>query len=83
MMGPRSSEAGFSFLRHRADFVQPMFGPDELAQHASGAILLGRPFESLADWASRTMAEEAAAKVVNLAAYRAKRRPSAPRMTER
>jgi hypothetical protein len=40
------------------------------------AILLGRPCESLADWATRTIAEEAAAKVVDLATMREKLRPS-------
>jgi hypothetical protein len=39
------------------------------------AALFGRPFESLADWATRTLAEEAAAKVVSFADYRRKLRP--------
>jgi hypothetical protein len=52
------------------------FSPDELARAAGTAILLGRPFESLADWATRTIAEEAAAKIVNLAAMRKKLRRS-------
>jgi hypothetical protein len=55
----------------------------ELAHHASRAMLLGRPFESLADWAARDLAEKVAAKVVNFADMRAKLKPSAPRMTER
>jgi hypothetical protein len=39
------------------------------------ATLLGEPFETLADWAARTIAEEAAAKVVSFADMRAKLRP--------
>ena len=44
---------------------------------AERAILLGRPLESLADWAARTIAEEAAAKVVSFADMRDKLRPPA------
>jgi hypothetical protein len=40
------------------------------------AALLGTPFESLADWAARTIAEEAAAKVVSFADMREKLRPA-------
>jgi hypothetical protein len=39
------------------------------------AALLGTPFESLADWAARTIAEEAAAKVLPFDDWRAKLRP--------
>ena len=52
------------------------FSPEELASAAGTAILLGRPYESLADWATRTIAEEAAAKVVSLVEMRGKLRPS-------
>jgi len=52
------------------------FSADELARAAGTAILLGRPYESLADWATRTIAEEAAAKVVSLVEMRGKLRPS-------
>jgi hypothetical protein len=52
-----------------------LIGPDELTRLASNAILLGRPFESLADWAARTIAAEAAAKVVSFAEMREKLRP--------
>ena len=54
----------------------PAFGPNELARAAHRAVLLGRPFESLADWATRTIADEAAAKVISLAEMREKLRPS-------
>jgi hypothetical protein len=36
-----------------------------------------QPLESLADWSARTKAQEAAAKVVNLADARARLRPAA------
>jgi hypothetical protein len=58
-------------------------GRDELTQLATEAILLGRPFESLADWAARTIAAEAAAKVVSFADMREKLRPPATMTTER
>ena len=44
---------------------------------AERAILLGEPFESLADWAARAIAAEAAAKVVSFADMRAKLKPEA------
>jgi hypothetical protein len=47
------------------------------------ATLLGEPFESLADWAARTIAAEAAAKVVSFADMREKLRPPATMTTER
>jgi hypothetical protein len=48
---------------------------DAYVRAATGAMLRGEPFESLADWASRAIAEEAAAKVVDLAEWREKLRP--------
>jgi len=36
------------------------------------ATLLGEPFETLADWAARAIAAEAAAKVIHLSDIRAK-----------
>ena len=44
---------------------------------ANRANLLGEPFESLADWAARAIAAEAAAKVVSFADMREKLRPPA------
>ena len=41
------------------------------------ATLLGEPFETLVDACHRIAAEEAAAKVINLADIRAKLRPEA------
>jgi hypothetical protein len=52
-------------------------GRDEYARAAAAAALFGTPFESLAGWAARTVAEEAAAKVVSLADMREKLRPPA------
>jgi hypothetical protein len=43
---------------------------DVYMRAAKRATLLGTPFESLADWAARTIAAEAAAKVINLADWR-------------
>jgi hypothetical protein len=43
---------------------------------ATGAMLTGTPFESLADWAAQRRAEEEAAKVISFAAMRAKLRPA-------
>jgi hypothetical protein len=42
---------------------------------ATDAMLTGRPFESLVDACHRQAAEEAAAKVVQFADWRAKLRP--------
>jgi hypothetical protein len=42
---------------------------------ANRANLLGTPFECLADYVRRLAAEEAAAKIINLAEMRAKLRP--------
>jgi len=44
---------------------------------ATGAMLTGEPFESLADWAAEQKAKEEAAKVVSFASWREKLRPSA------
>ena len=52
-----------------------------LLRAAERATLLGTPFESLADWAARKIAEEAAAKVINLADMRDKLRPPATTTT--
>jgi hypothetical protein len=56
----------------------PLFivtGRDEYARAAAEAALFGTPFESLADWAAREKAKEAAAKVVSFADMREKLRP--------
>jgi hypothetical protein len=53
-------------------------GQDEYMRAATSAVLLGTPFESLADWSVRTKTQEAAAKVVSLADARARLRPAAP-----
>jgi hypothetical protein len=58
-------------------------GRDEYAHAAALAVLFGTPFESLADWAARTVAEEAAAKVVSFADMRDKLRPPATATAER
>ena len=50
---------------------------------ATEAILLGRPFESLADYVHRIAAEAEAAKVVSFADMRDKLRPPATMTTER
>jgi hypothetical protein len=50
---------------------------DAYVRAATGAMLTGTPFESLADWADQQKAKDAAAKVVNFADMRAKLRPSA------
>jgi hypothetical protein len=42
---------------------------------ANRANLLGEPFETLADWAARTIAAEAAAKILPFADWREKLRP--------
>ena len=43
---------------------------------ATGAMLTGAPFESLADWAAEQRAKQEAAKVVNIADFRARLRPT-------
>jgi hypothetical protein len=52
-------------------------GKDEYMRAATSAVLLGTPFETLADWSGRTKAEEAAAKIVDIAVARARLRPPA------
>jgi hypothetical protein len=49
---------------------------DAYVRAATGAMLTGEPFESLADWAAEQKAKEAAAKVVNIADFRARLRPA-------
>jgi dihydroxyacid dehydratase/phosphogluconate dehydratase len=48
---------------------------DAYVRAATGAMLTGQPFESLADACRRQAAEEAAAKVVSFADMRTKLRP--------
>jgi hypothetical protein len=48
-------------------------GADAYVRAAVGAMLRGEPFETLVDVCRRQAAEEAATKVVDLAAERAKR----------
>ena len=55
---------------------------DAYVRAATRALLTGAPFESLADWAARAKAEEATAKVVDLADMRRRLRP-APIVAER
>jgi hypothetical protein len=43
---------------------------------ATHAVLTGKPFESLADWAVREKAKAEAAKVVSFASWREKLRPA-------
>ena len=50
---------------------------DSYVRAATGAMLTGRHFESLADWAAQQKAAEEAAKVVDFADMRAKLRPPA------
>jgi hypothetical protein len=49
---------------------------DAYVRAATGAMLTGQPFESLADACHRQAAEEAAAKVVQFEAWREKLRPA-------
>jgi hypothetical protein len=50
---------------------------DAYVRAATGAMLTGTPFESLADWAAQEKAKAEAAKVVSFADMRAKLRPAA------
>jgi hypothetical protein len=50
---------------------------DAYVRAATGAMLTGEPFETLADACRRHAAEEAAAKIVSMADMRAKLRPDA------
>jgi hypothetical protein len=50
---------------------------DSYVRAATGAMLTGKPFETLVDACHRQAAEEAAAKVVNLDDFRATLRPPA------
>jgi hypothetical protein len=50
---------------------------DAYVRAATGAMLTGEPFESLADWAAQEKAKAEAAKVVSFASWREKLRPSA------
>ena len=50
---------------------------DAYARAATGAMLTGKPFETLADACRRKAAEEAAAKIVSMADMRRKLRPDA------
>jgi hypothetical protein len=52
---------------------------DAYVRGAIGAMLTGRPFESLVDACRRQASEEAAAKVVNFADMRRKLRPDTAR----
>jgi hypothetical protein len=54
------------FIMDRNDYVRA----------ATYAMLTGQPFESLVDYCRRQAAEEAAAKVVSFADFRARLRPS-------
>jgi hypothetical protein len=56
---------------------------DSYVRAAAGAMLTGRPFETLADACRRQAAEEEAAKVVSLAEMRVKLRPPATIAAER
>jgi hypothetical protein len=48
---------------------------DFYVRQAASAMLAGKPLESLADWAAAERAKEEAAKVVDLASWRARLRP--------
>jgi hypothetical protein len=48
---------------------------DAYVRAATGAMLAGAAFESLADWAAQQKAKEEAAKVVSFASWREKLRP--------
>ena len=50
---------------------------------ATGAMLTGKPFETLVDACQRQAAEEAAAKIVQFAEWRLRLRPPATIATER
>ena len=52
-------------------------GRDAYVRAATGAMLTGAPFETLADACRRQAAEEAAAKIVSMADMRRKLRPDA------
>ena len=60
-----------------------MFIIDQAAyvRAATGAMQTGAPFETLVDACHRRAAEEAAAKVVQFASWRAKLRPSSAAAT--
>jgi hypothetical protein len=49
---------------------------DDYVRAATHALLSGQPFESLPEYCRRQAAEEAAAKVVQFADWRAKLRPA-------
>jgi hypothetical protein len=49
---------------------------DAYVRAATGAVLAGKPFETLVDACRRHAAEEAAAKVINFADMRMKLRPA-------
>jgi hypothetical protein len=51
---------------------------DYYARAAAHAMLTGQPFKSLADWAAQQKAQEAAAKIISFADWRAKVRPESP-----
>ena len=55
-----------------------MFVIDEgaLVRYHARLYFEGRPAQGLADWAAQQKAKEAAAKVVNLADFRARLRPA-------
>jgi hypothetical protein len=56
---------------------------DSYVRAATGAMLTGKPFETLVDACHRQAAEEEAAKVVSFADMRVKLRPPAIIATER
>jgi hypothetical protein len=49
-------------------------GRDSYVRAATHAMLTGKPFESLADWAAQQKAKEEASKVVSFASWREKLR---------
>jgi hypothetical protein len=51
---------------------------DAYVRAATGAMLTGKPFETMVDVCHRQAAEEAAAKVVSFADWREKLRPAVP-----
>jgi hypothetical protein len=54
----------------------PIADREAYVRAATGAMLTGKPFETFVDACRRQAAEEAAAKIINFADWRARLRPA-------